>query len=113
MANISSVLGKKITVTVDRPLGSTHPKFSDIIYPVNYGFVKDILAGDGQEQDVYLLGVNYPVQTYQGIVIAILHRLDDKEDKWVAAPEGMTFSKEEIQKLTFFQEQFFRIEIFC
>lgn len=54
------MLGKIVKVTVDRLLGSCHPKHPkhpDICYPVNYGYVKGVMAADGEEQDVYILGV--------------------------------------------------------
>ena len=44
-------------------------------------------------------------------VIAIIHRLNDIEDKWVVAPEGKFFTKEEITNSVAFQEKFFDIEI--
>ena len=105
------MIGKTVTVTVDRPLGSRHPKHADILYTVNYGFVPGIFAPDGEEQDVYVLGVKEPVRSFTGKVIAIIHRLNDAEDKWVVAPEGMTFSKETIAVLTHFQEQYFETVI--
>ena len=105
------MIGKIVTVTVDRPLGSFHPKHPDIYYSVNYGYIKGIPAPDGEEQDAYILGITEPMKTFTGRVIAIIRRRDDVEDKWVVAPEGMTFSKQEIQKLTHFQEQFFQAEI--
>lgn len=105
------MIGKTVTVTVDRPLGSFHPKHPDLYYPINYGYIEGILAPDGEEQDAYILGVGHPVESFTGEVIAIIHRLNDVEDKWVVAPEGMTFSKEQIRKLTFFQEQYFNIQI--
>ena len=49
------MLGKTVNVIVDRPLGSVHPKHSNIIYPINYGYVEGIIAPDGEEQDVYLI----------------------------------------------------------
>lgn len=105
------MIGKTVTVTVDRPLRSRHPKHPDIYYPVNYGYIKGILAPDCEEQDAYILGIGHPVESFTGTVIAIIHRRDDVEDKWVVAPEGMSFSKEEIEALTHFQEQYFDIEI--
>ncbi len=105
------MLGKTVTVQVDRPLGSRHPNHSDILYPVNYGFVEGIAAGDGEWQDVYILGVEEPVAQFTGPVIAIVHRFDDAEEKWVAAPAGMTFTKEEIAQKLHFQERYFRTEI--
>ena len=105
------MIGKIVTVTVDRPLGSCHPKHPDIIYPVNYGYIEGIFAPDGEEQDAYILGIDVPVDAFTGRVIAIIHRRDDIEDKWVVAPEGMVFTKEEIKRLTHFQEQYFDTEI--
>ena len=105
------MIGKTITVTVDRPLGSYHPKHPDIYYPINYGCVPGIMAPDGEEQDAYILGVDVPVETFTGRVIAIIHRYDDVEEKWVVAPEGMAFSNEEFEAAVHFQEQYFDSEV--
>ena len=90
---------------------SRHPKHPDIYYSVNYGYIDGIIAPDGEEQDAYILGVDIPLKTFTGIVIAIIHRRDDVEDKWVVAPEGMTFTKKQIEKMTHFQEQYFASEV--
>ena len=66
------MLGKIVRVTVDRPMGSYHPKHKDIYYPINYGYI---------------------------------------EGKWVVAPEGISFTKEEIERMIYFQEQYFQSEI--
>ena len=44
-------------------------------------------------------------------VIAIIHRYDDVEEKWVVAPEGKTFTVDEIKAQVAFQEQYFNSEI--
>lgn len=105
------MIGQTVTVTVDRPKGSVHPVYKSLVYPLNYGFVQGIMAPDGEWQDVYIMGVEVPVRQFTGRVIAVIKRLDDVEEKWAAAPQGVTFSKEEIQKQTYFQEQYFRCEI--
>ena len=105
------MIGQIVTVTVDRPLGSFHPNHPDLYYPVNYGYIEGVMAPDGEEQDAYILGIAVPVTTFTGKIIAIIHRHNDVEDKWVVAPEGMTFSKHEIEMLTRFQEQYFDSEI--
>jgi len=92
-------------------MGSRHPNHPDIVYPVNYGYVIGIIAPDGEEQDAYILGVDKPVQEFVGVVIAIIHRLNDCEDKWVVAPEGVIFSEREIFDAVHFQEQYFESEI--
>lgn len=98
-------------VTVDRPLGSYHPKHKDMYYPVNYGYVEGVMAPDGEEQDAYILGVDEVVETFTGQIVAIVHRNDDVEEKWVVVPEGLIFTKEEIAKQIYFQEQYFDSEI--
>ena len=105
------MLGKIVKVTVDRPMGTYHPKYKDIYYPINYGYIEGIMAPDGEEQDAYLLGLEEPVEEYTGIVIEIIHRYDDVEEKWVVVPKGMLFTKEEIKENVYFQEQYFKLEI--
>ena len=105
------MLGKKVRVIIDRPLGTYHPKHKDIFYSVNYGYIEGIIAPDGEEQDAYVLGVNEPVIEFTGKIIAIIKRLDDVEEKWVVAPENMTFTKDEIMKQVEFQEKYFKTEI--
>lgn len=111
MRNLRSFLNKEVYVIIDRPLGSTHPKEKDIIYPVNYGYIPNTKSGDGEEIDVYLLGVSVPVRDFSCRVIGVIERNNDNEDKLVAAPAGVSFTKEEIEKLTYFQEQFFQVNI--
>lgn len=101
------MIGKIVTVTIDRPMGSYHPVHKSLYYPINYGYVKGIIAQDGAEQDAYVIGVDVPVKEFTGKVVAIIHRNDDVEEKWVVCPMDMTFTKEEIEEQVEFQEQFF------
>ena len=105
------MIGKIVKVIVDRPLGTYHPKHKDIYYSQNYGYVEGIIAADGEEQDAYILGINEPVKEFVGKVIAIIHRFDDIEEKWVVAPKEASFSKDEIMQQVDFQEKFFKTEI--
>ena len=110
-ALVYSYCEKMVDVVIDRPIGSVHPKYEDMIYPLNYGFTPNVFGGDGEELDVYLMGLNVPVKEYKAKVIAIVHRHNDVEDKLVAAPEGMSFTKMEIEDAVRFQEQYFESEI--
>ena len=105
------MIGNKVKVIVDRPLGTYHPKYKDIFYTLNYGYVEGIIAPDGEEQDAYVLGVDKPLKEFTGVVVAVIHRLNDVEDKWIVAPEGIEFTKEEIMKEVEFQEKYFKTEI--
>lgn len=105
------MIGHIVKVTVDRPLGSYHPEHQDMYYPVNYGFVEGIVAPDGEAQDAYILGVDMPVKEFVGKIIAVIHRCDDVEEKWVVAPERISFAAEEIMEQVAFQEQYFNSEV--
>ena len=103
-----SYLGKTVHIGIDRPIGYLHHKGKyDLVYPINYGYIPDVLGGDGEEMDVYLLGVDVPVKEFDAHIIAIVHREDDIEDKLVGVPEGMTFTAEEIAVVVHFQEQYY------
>lgn len=105
------MIGDIVTVIVDRPLGSYHPEYKEMFYPINYGYIEGIIAPDGEEQDAYVLGVDKAVKEFRGKIIAIVHRFDDVEEKWVVCPENLTFSKEEINEQIKFQEKYFQSEI--
>lgn len=104
------LLGKKVDVTIDRPLGSKHPKHG-FIYEVNYGYIAGITAPDGEELDAYFLGIKEPINTGEGVCIAIAHRKDNDDDKLIVVPEGVSMSNEEIMAAIHFQEQWFDTEI--
>ena len=103
-------LGKKVKVVMDRPMGSKHPKWN-FIYPINYGYVPNTISGDGEELDAYIVGIFEPVEEYEGKCIAVIHRLEDDDDKLVIAPEEKIYTKQQIEALVEFQERFFEHEI--
>ena len=105
------MIGSIVKVVVDRPMGTYHPKHGDIFYPINYGYVPGVMASDGKEQDAYIIGVNEPVNEFEGKVIAIIHRFDDVEDKWVVAPIDRSFTEKQIMEQVSFQEQYFHTEV--
>lgn len=105
------MFGKTVTVIVDRPVGSCHPKYKEMRYSVNYGYIEDVIAPDGEEQDAYILGVRKPVDKFTGKMVAVVHRFDDVEDKWVVVPEDMVISKNEIEEAIYFQEKYYHYEI--
>lgn len=103
----SHIIGKIVKGTVDRPLGKAHPRNPRMIYPINYGYVDGVFAGDGAEQDVYLFGTDKALKNFEGKVIAVWHRFDDVEDKWIVSLSGEDIAEEKILGDISFQEQFF------
>lgn len=111
-AQVKAYLGKKVHIGIDRPLGYVHKKETySLTYPINYGYIPGVLGGDGEELDVYLVGVNEPVSEFDCEIIAIAHRHNDVEDKLVGVPVGKRFSKSEIEAAIHFQEQYYDTEI--
>ena len=108
----SDIIGKIVKGTIDRPLGSSHPRHKEMIYPINYGYVDGVFAGDGAEQDVYVFGTDKPLQTFEGKIIGVYHRLNDVEDKWIVALDDRPYTEEEILKAINFQEQYFMGELY-
>ncbi len=101
-----SYIGKIITAKIDRQMGSKHPKHG-FIYPINYGYIPNTISGDGEELDCYVLGVFEPIESFTGECIAVIHRLNDNDDKLVLVPENKKYTSDEIRVLTEFQERFF------
>lgn len=111
-ALVNSYLGKTVTIKIDRPIGYVHQKKNyTLTYPINYGYIPGVLGGDGEELDVYLLGVDVPVSEFNGKIIGIVHRHNDIEDKLVMAPKETNFTAEEIADAVRFQEQYYDSEI--
>ena len=106
----NAVLGEKVTVIIDRPLGSKHPKH-DFIYSLNYGYISGIIAGDGEEQDAYVVGEFEPIKKFEGYVIAVILREDDVEDKLVVCKDLRKYTKQQIEALVEFQERFFQSNV--
>ncbi len=104
-------IGREVTIIIDRPLDTKHPKHG-FVYEVNYGFIPDTMAPDGEEVDAYILGVDAPLETYTGECIAVIHRLNDADDKLIVVPHSFeSMSDDDIRKATHFQEQFFDSKI--
>ena len=106
-AQVRSYLGKTVRMEVDRPIGYEHKKERyTLVYPINYGYIPGVIGGDGEELDVYLLGVSEPVEQYTGRIVGIVHREDDVEDKLIMVPEGILPRAEEMEAAVHFQEQY-------
>ena len=101
---IKNHMGKPAHVVVDRPIGYRH---GDIVYPINYGYIPGVMAGDGEEQDAYILGICEPLSEFDGQVVGAIRRLNDCEDKLVVAPVGTVYHQGQIAEAVRFQERYF------
>jgi inorganic pyrophosphatase len=73
-------------ITIDRKMGSAHPSFEDILYPIDYGFLNYTMSADGQEVDVF---VGTARTGLAGAILATDHRRQDREIKllWNCSPQ--------------------------
>lgn len=110
MSYATPYIGKKVQITIDRPIWSTHPKYG-YLYEVNYGYIDGTRAPDDEGIDAYILGISEPLTMFDGICIAVIHRLNDDDDKLIVVPEGIYFDDVTIRSITYFQEQFFESQI--
>ena len=109
---VRSYLGKTVEIGIDHPVGYVHHKCEKtLVYPINYGYIPNVLGGDGEELDVYLLGVKEPIERATCRVIGIAHRENDVEDKLIAAPLGMNFTADEMREAIEFQEKYYHTSI--
>jgi inorganic pyrophosphatase len=107
VTHAASFIGQMVQVTMDRPLGSRHP-LHHFEYLVNYGFIPHTVSGDGEALDAYVLGISEPLTRFTGRCIAVIHRLDDDDDKLIVVPDGITMTDEDILSQTDFVEQYFQ-----
>ena len=111
-ALIEKYLGKTVRIEIDRPIGYIHKKEKyTLVYPINYGYIPGVFGGDGEELDVYLLGVSEPVKEYTCKIIGAVIRKNDVEDKLIAAPDGINFTADEAYEMIKFQEQWYDMKI--
>lgn len=62
-------------VQIDRQAGSRHPRISEIVYPMDYGFLENTSGGDGHEIDVWRGSL--PDATLDAVVCTVdLHKRD-------------------------------------
>jgi inorganic pyrophosphatase len=73
-------------ITIDRKIGSAHPVFADILYPINYGYLNHTISADGQEVDVFVGTVETGLA---GVILTTDHRRQDRELKllWDCSPQ--------------------------
>ena len=109
---VEGYLGKAVRIVIDRPIGYIHTKGEKtLVYPINYGYIPGVLGGDGEELDVYLLGVEHAVKEYTGRIIGIVFRENDVEDKLIMAPENLLFTAGAIADMIEFQEKYYKTRV--
>jgi len=60
-------------LVIDRPKGGTHPRYPDLVYPLDYGYLKSTSGGDGNEIDVWRGSIP------NGLLVGIVCTVDTKK----------------------------------
>lgn len=96
-----------VTVKVDHQLGSTDDDNPSVVYPINYGYVDRGDYSEINRQYVYIVGVDVAVDEFTGQLIAVARRRDDSDRIWIVAPENICFTKQQLEEMVYFQEQYY------
>ena len=99
----SGILGRTVTVFVDRPCGSFHPYYGDVQYTANYGYISTMT--DGAFQDAYVYGPGEPVEVFKGTVIAVLYRKNSHQSVWIVS-SGSDYERQDVLDAVGSTEQF-------
>ena len=83
---------------IDRPRGSTHPRFTEVIYPLDYGYLENTTTGDGNGIDVWIGSLDKKALT--GILCTFDTLKKDAEIKLLVA-----CTKEEIEIIQNFHSE--------
>ena|SRR5689334_7668997 len=61
---------KTNAIVIDRPRGSTHPRYGEVVYPLDYGYLENTTSSDGSGIDVWLGSLNSVInmKTLTGIL---------------------------------------------
>jgi inorganic pyrophosphatase len=112
--DLHRMLGNRVRIVIDRPIGTKHPKYKLTVYPINCGFIPKTISGDGREVDVYVLGVTEALKPFTELevdIIALIIRDNDQEDKLVGSLPGRQYTEAEIIEQLEFQEKFFQSRV--
>ena len=111
-AQVEGYLGKTVSIEIDRPVGYVHHKGEKTLtYPINYGYIPNVLGGDGEELDVFLYGVSEAVSEYTGRIVGIVYRADDVEDKLIMSPSGQQPTAADMARAVYFQEKYYQTTV--
>ncbi len=85
-------------IILDRPKGTPHPRYPELIYPLDYGYLESTTAGDGNGIDVWFGSLN--AKSLTGILCTFDTIKRDAEIKLLV---GCT--KDDVQRIQNFNAQ--------
>ena len=92
------MLGKYVRVRVTKPIRSQSEQFG-FEYGLNFGVLEGGRKFDNRDiRGAFIMGINRPVRTFDGRVIAIVHRRAEDETYIVVAPKSTRFIDTQIRQ---------------
>lgn len=91
-------LAKTLPIVIDRPKGKPHPRWGELVYPLDYGYLQGTSAADGSGIDIWL--GSHPDRFLTGILCTYDRFKRDAELKLLI---GCT--TEDVQTILDFQDE--------
>lgn len=99
------MLGKYVRIKVTHPIHSCNSE-KNYTYELNYGVVEGEKPFNSSIKGAYIMGINHPVRSFDGRVIAVIRYADCREIEWVVAPKSTRFINIDIiEKIKFATEK--------
>ncbi|MDG2070288.1 MAG: hypothetical protein P8J55_00820 [Pseudomonadales bacterium] len=70
---------RKSKIVIDRPKGTSHPRYPDVVYPLGYGYLDNTVGGDGHEIDIWV--GSGAADNVTGVVVTVNLEKRDAEQK--------------------------------
>jgi len=106
------MLGKYVRIMITNPIHSVSRQHG-FEYQLNFGVVEGVKRFDSPVTGAYIMGVNHPVRSFDGRVIAVIHHLEPQSMFLVVAPKNMDFIDNEIRDAIAFAEGGFKYSLEC
>ena len=91
-------------ITIDRPKGSSHPRYGEVVYPLDYGYLENTTSSDGGGIDVWIGSLNSVMNNSAKTLTGILCTFDTlKRDAEIKFLIGCTV--EDIQVIQAFHSE--------
>lgn len=97
------MLGRFVKVHVTYPINSYNKRFG-FVYKLNYGIIEGGISMKNAVQSAYIMGINHPVRSFDGKVIASIKRRTGRGSVWVVAPKSTRFIINDIRRAIDFAE---------
>lgn len=97
------MLGKYVRVRVTNPIHSVNGQ-RGFTYGLNYGVIEGKKHYDYVASGAYIMGINHPVRTFDGRVIAVIRHNDGSDPVYVVAPKSTRFINHQVEDAVSFAE---------